>query len=397
MTKITLTEKIEIYVDGLEEEKQAFFNFFWSNSNKYIKALNLIYTQLTFDEFILEVIKEYDENYSKREQELEEKIEMLAKEKKIENEVRINKYKKNLSKLRAEKSKEAREILTKSIGLKSQTRTRDIGKKVNFDYSDFIDSANSTATKDFSNDYIGIKTGQRTPRIYHNKSKQGSLPFRGRDIKIDKNKNKYFFSIPKGFRFKANLGVYPTRAKRSILVLNNICNNNYKLHQSKIVYRKGKLFMYLTYTFEKDYHSLELDKKQNLIIRFENLASGFVLLNDKKIISFGDSQYILNHKTKIKNMITKEKSRAVFSKGGHGRKRKLEQDRYQAIKERESNFVRTYNNQCTAKIIQTAIRNNAGTLTIEEPDQNYGDWAYYQFVEQIKQKAKKFSIEVNSY
>ena len=57
---------------------------------------------------------------------------------------------------------------------------------MNFDFADFVDSANMKASKDFGNDFIGIASGQRIPRIYKNKSKYGLLPFRGRDIKIHK-------------------------------------------------------------------------------------------------------------------------------------------------------------------------------------------------------------------
>lgn len=102
---------------------------------------------------------------------------------------------------------------------------------MNFDFADFVDSANMKASKDFGNDFIGIASGQRTPRIYKNKSKYGLLPFRGRDIKIHKA-DKFYISIPKGFRFKVNLGSKPRKARDVASVLQHIAKGDYKLNQS---------------------------------------------------------------------------------------------------------------------------------------------------------------------
>ncbi|HFP8900560.1 TPA: hypothetical protein ACG8G9_000177, partial [Enterococcus faecium] len=308
---------------------------------------------------------------------------------------KLDKAKAELSKLRNEKNKEAREILTQAIGLKSQTRTRDVAKKLDFDFGDFVDSANMKASKDFGNDFVGIVTGQRTPRVYRNKSKYGLLPFRGRDIKIHKA-DKFYISLPKGFRFKVNLGSKPRKARDSALTLGYIMDGKYKLNQSNLIFEGNKLFFNLTISFEKDYHKLEFKEGSELTIKFTDLCSGECLVNNKSVIDFGDSKYISNFKNKIKAMKSREQSRGVFSKGGHGRKRKLDQDRWEAIKKRESNFVKTYNNQCSAKIVQTAIRNKAQIICISEPDKSYGEWAYYQLKEQIINKGKRYGIEVKS-
>lgn len=143
----------------------------------------MIYKQLMFEELLKDAIKERDQGYAEREKSIQDRIEKLGYNDPIDQK-KLDKAKAELSKLRNEKNKEAREILTQAIGLKSQTRTRDVAKKMDFDYSDFIDSANMKASKDFGNDFIGIVSGQRTPRIYKNKNKYGLLPFRGRDIKI---------------------------------------------------------------------------------------------------------------------------------------------------------------------------------------------------------------------
>ncbi|BDP65517.1 hypothetical protein EfmAA94_32970 (plasmid) [Enterococcus faecium] len=394
MTTITMTKKIEVYVDGSQEERDSFFDFFWKNSREYVKALNLVYKQLMFEELIKDAIKEMDQGYAEREESIQNRIEKLAYTDPIDQK-KLDKAKAELSKLRNEKNKEAREILTQAIGLKSQTRTRDVAKKLDFDFGDFVDSANMKASKDFGNDFIGIVTGQRTPRIYRNKSKYGLLPFRGRDIKIHKA-DKFYISLPKGFRLKVNLGSKPRKARDVASVLQHIMDGDYKLNQSNLIFDGRKLFFNLTISFEKSYNEMEFKKGNELIVNFADLCSGECLINDKSVMSFGDSQYIRNFKSKILAMKSKEQSRGVFSKGGHGRKRKLDQDRWEAIKKRESNFVKTYNNQCSAKIVKTAIRNKAQIIRIIEPDKAYGEWAYYQLKEQLVNKGKRYGIEVRS-
>lgn len=389
-----MTKKIEVYIDGSQEEKDSFFDFFWKNSREYVKALNMVYKQLMFEELIKDAIKEMDQGYAEREKSIQNRIEILVYNDPIDQK-KLDKAKAELSKLRNEKNKEAREILTQAIGLKSQTRTRDVAKKMNFDFADFVDSANMKASKDFGNDFIGIVSGQRTPRIYKNKSKYGSLPFRGRDIKIHKG-DKFYISIPKGFRFKVNLGSKPRKARDAASVLQHIVKGDYKLNQSNLIFDGRKLFFNLTFSFEKIYNEVEFNKGTELVVNFLDLCSGECLINNQSVISFGDSQYIRDFKDKIKALKSKEQSRGVFAKGGHGRKRKLDQDRWEAIKSRESNFVKTYNNQCSAKIVKTAIRNKTQVICITEPDKAYGEWAYYQLKEQLVNKGKRYGIEVKS-
>lgn len=394
LTTITMTKKIEVSIDGSQEEKNSFYDFFWKNSREYVKALNMVYKQLMFEELLKDAIKEMDQGYAEREKSIQDRIEKLGYNDPIDQK-KLDKAKAELSKLRNEKNKEAREILTQAIGLKSQTRTRDVAKKMDFDYSDFIDSANMKASKDFGNDFIGIVSGQRTPRIYKNKNKYGLLPFRGRDIKIHKA-DKFYISLPKGFRFKVNLGSKPRKARDVASVLQYIAKGDYKLNQSNLIYDGRKLFFNLTFSFEKSYNELEFNEGTELIVNFVDLCSGECLVNNQTVISFGDSQYIRNFKSKIKAIKSKEQSRGIFSKGSHGRKRKLNQDRWEAIKSRESNFVKTYNNQCSAKIVKTAIRNKAQVICIAEPDKDYGEWAYYQLKEQLVNKGKRYGIEVKS-
>ena len=53
-----------------------------------------------------------------------------------------------------------------------------------------------------------------------------------------------------------------------------------------------------------------------------------------------------------------------FSKGGHGRKKKLKAlDR---LKDRERNFTQTYNHKVSNKVVEFALRHNASQINIED-------------------------------
>lgn len=403
MTAVTFVQRVAIYIQGDKEEQAAFFRFLRHNYKGYTKALNLAYNQLMFEDAILESIKYLDGTFATRINDLEVSIKKIFDSGKRDDNKqlleierkRIEKHRAAIKKLNQAKSKEARKLLDEAIGLKQQTRTRDIAKQVDVDLADFVDSANMKAGQDYSNDFIEIKTGKRTSRTYRYKSDKPMIPFRGRDIKIEKVENKYHLSIPKGFQFVVNLGSKPRKAATTASVLEKLRTGEYKLGQSRIGYDGKKLYIDFTITFEKDYENPSLDSSKSLDVRFDQLASGKCYVGERDICDFGDSRYIQEFKTKIKHLKSREQSKAKFAKGGHGHSRKTKHDKWEAIKQREGNFVKTYNNQCTARIVTMALRNKCGIINYFTPSTDTESWAYYQFLEQLSRKAEYHRIVVN--
>lgn len=403
MAKAVTVKKIEIYIDGSEEEKESFYNFFRSNSKKYVQALNYVYSQKLYEELIQENIKQLDEEYVKRVQHYTDRVNEIngklknnltvKQEQQLKNS--LDSSKNRLKKLRSNKSKEARLILDEAIGIKERTRSDDSAKKVNFDFSGFYPLASKQASQDYSNDYVEIKRGERSPRIYRYVWNRCSLPFGSRDIRITKDdENKFYVAIPKGYRFRLFLGRKPRLIADYTSFLNKIINEEYQLNESKIVTDGKKFYFHFTITFEKDYNNLNLDDSKSLYVNFNDIGSGS-LTNDegKELCTFGDTAYIVRFKKRIQNLKNKEKSRGVYAKGSHGRKRKLNYDRWEAIKLREGNFVKTYNNQCTSRIVKVAINNKCGNILVNPIDkEKIGEWAYYQFIEQLNRKCERNSI-----
>lgn len=87
-----------------------------------------------------------------------------------------------------------------------------------------------------------------------------------------------------------------------------------------------------------------------------------------------------------------------FTSGGHGRQKKLKGlDR---MKDREKNFVRTYNHLVSKKVVDFALKHNAKYINMEDLkgfDANkliLRNWSYYELQKFITYKANKYGIEV---
>lgn len=411
MTEVTLTKKLEIYIAD-PEERQSYFDFFFSNSSKYVRALNAVYSQLIYEELAIDAIKEYDEGFVKREQKLLDSINsdfeaLTEKRKKSKGkdktkgeatlEAAIEKNKKKLADLRKRKKKEANEILEKSLGLKKETRLRDIASKEDFGYSVFPATATRKAMQDFNNDYVEILKRERTPRIYRDKKGYGMLPYQGNEFKIAKGEDNHFYlSVPLGYHFRIKLGgssKYAARRNDVVPLLEKIISGEYTLRQSAITFENGKFYAAMTVTFETDYTNLELDEEKVLTLEFADVGEIKGSFDGEKEFTIGDSQYVKDFQMKIQTLKDKEKSRMQFGKGGKGRSHKLKYDQWEAIKNRERNFAKTYNNQVSSKIVQRAVRSRAKYIQILSPSKELGGWSYYELTQMIKNKANYYGIE----
>ena len=87
-----------------------------------------------------------------------------------------------------------------------------------------------------------------------------------------------------------------------------------------------------------------------------------------------------------------------YSKGGHGRKAKCKH--LDNLKERERNFVKSYNHYVSKQVIDFAVKNKAKYINIEDLsgyDSNdfiLRNWSFYELQQFIIYKAKKYGIEV---
>lgn len=397
MVELTRVQKIEVFPLGSDEEKNAFYKFFNEESKKYVKALNKIYSHLYMEHIFINDLSSLDQGYQERLETINSKIEDLRSSSSSTAAAKIEKEYQKINKLRNQQNAKSRKLFDESIGLLSSTRTRDLGKQFNFGFSDFLDSANQKAKQDFNSDFTDLILGNRSARVYRHTNQTASLPFRGRDIRFFEKDGIYSVHLPLGINLGINFGKNTKPRILAKKTIKDILNNEIKLSQSRLVRNGKKMYLHLIIQFEKETENIELIPDLTLTISYTDIASGTGQIKNKDALQFGHSDYIEDFKKKMSILRSKEQAKAVYSTGSHGRQRKLSTDRWEAIRTRESNFVKTYNNQISRKIVDFALKNKCAKINIISPSTEISkkSWAYYQLHEMIDQKAARSSIIVD--
>lgn len=120
--------------------------------------------------------------------------------------------------------------------------------------------------------------------------------------------------------------------------------------------------------------------------------------NDYIRKSIGSKDEFLRIRTQLQSQRRRLQKSLKSTSGGHGHKKKLKAlDR---LKERERNFVKTYNHYISKQIVEFAVKNEAKYINIEDLsgfDSNkfiLRNWSYYELQQFITYKAAKYGIEV---
>lgn len=123
-------------------------------------------------------------------------------------------------------------------------------------------------------------------------------------------------------------------------------------------------------------------------------------LNSNEYIrkSIGSKDEFLRIRTQIQSQRRRLQKSLASSSGGHGRKKKLKV--LDKLKERERNFVKTYNHYISKQVIDFAVKNEAKYINIEDLSGFNGsdfilrNWSYYELQQFITYKAAQYGIEV---
>ena len=120
--------------------------------------------------------------------------------------------------------------------------------------------------------------------------------------------------------------------------------------------------------------------------------------NDYIRQSIGSKDDFLRIRTQMQSERKRLQKSMKYSKGGHGRKAKCKH--LDNLKERERNFVKSYNHYVSKQVIDFAVKNKAKYINIEDLsgyDSNdfiLRNWSFYELQQFIIYKAKKYGIEV---
>lgn len=203
--------------------------------------------------------------------------------------------------------------------------------------------------------------------------------------------------------------VAPAKAKNSVWTILERCyDKEYKISGSKLVYEDGKWYLLLSYTFTKDVNT-ELDAENimgvhigehNAVMAAFSNSSRVMTIEGKEIKRFSDR--IEARRANIGQAAYKDSPLCGDGRLGRGFKRKMSARNH--ISETVTNFRNTVNHRYSRAIIEWAIKNNCGTIQLEdltglassELQKNVylKDWSYFDLTQKIEYKAKEHGIKV---
>jgi IS605 OrfB family transposase len=199
-------------------------------------------------------------------------------------------------------------------------------------------------------------------------------------------------------KFTIELGHKKNR-KELMATLMKVYSGEYPYCGSKIVINKdGKIILLLSMKVPKKQH--ELDENTVVGVDIGIAVPAVCALNNNYYPReyLGSKDDFLQIRTQFQRQRRNLNSSLKVAKGGHGSDRRLKAMR--RLKDREKNFVQTYNHKISREVINFALKHNAKYINIENLKNYKSDqfilrnWSYYQLQQDIIYKAEMHGIIV---
>ena len=206
-----------------------------------------------------------------------------------------------------------------------------------------------------------------------------------------------FFKIPCKFKYgrdKSN--------NRSIVT--KVTEGEYGLSDSSITYDydKRKMFILLTVKIPVESHHLDEKKIMGVDLGLNNPAYVTISGDEKFRRSIGTRESFIDGRVYIQKQLRILTKSLKFTKGGKGRKKKLQKrDSYRS---KERNYVKNQNHIISKEIVRLALLYNCSMINLEDLTGIGKDvknsfvlrnWSYFELQSMIKNKSKQYGIVVN--
>jgi len=247
----------------------------------------------------------------------------------------------------------------------------------------------------------GLAKGERQLPYY---KRDFPLMVGGRFLKFynfQDERDSYALRFVNGINFKVYLGSRGHKDYSLVEMLSSLSENTskYKIGQSQITIKDGKIFLFLTLKTEYD-NSYIPQKNKTLGVALGYSSPIICAFNDSNdVIEIGDSEEFISKRQYMQEFYKNLQSSIKSTKGGRGRKHKLQA--LERLKNREKNFATHYNHELSKKIVELAVKHNTECIILENIKKNrisdfqvLRNWSYYQLHEFIKYKAKVYGIKV---
>ena len=220
-----------------------------------------------------------------------------------------------------------------------------------------------------------------------------------------KYKDKITLSLTGGIQFTLK-----TYDKYQTAILERCLDNVYKISASKIIYdeRKKLWMLYLSYSFENVIEDKKLNKDNIMGIDMGIVCAVYMAFNNSFERYKIDGGEINAFRNKVEASRKQKLLQATYcgdGRKGHGRETRLRKI-WEVEDEKINNFRKETNLKYAKYIIQQAIKNNCGTIQMEDltgiskGDAFLQKWSYYDLQQDIIAEGMKFGIvckKINPY
>lgn len=247
----------------------------------------------------------------------------------------------------------------------------------------------------------GLAYGERSVTNY---KKSFPLMTRGRNLKFmyDENKKDILINWVNKIQFKCILGEHKNlREVKNIL--DKVISKEYQVSQSLIYFNnKNELILMLTLKISMKNEKYIPVKDRALEISFGMEVPVYMSINDKPYIrnALGGFSEFNRVKLQFKARRQRLNKQLKFSKGGRGKRDKFKS--IEQFKDKQRNFIKTYNHLLSKKIIEFAVKHRCEYICLKKFDKSKENkllsfnWNYYELQEKIIYKAERKGIIVRN-
>lgn len=394
---MVITRKIEIYVSEADKEmKKNYMHTIFAWRDAVRKAANMIVSH----KFVQQNVRDFMYLQEDVRERFMVKDEKTGKEKVVFN---------------------VSDILEKGPGLSEQNTTYRLVSSILKGKvpSDIYSCLNQAVSKTFKETVSDINKGDAALRSYKNNI---PMPFPAKALSdIHKADDGHYYFTLFGIPFACLLG--QDRSNNAVII-DRCLSGEYKLCSSSIGFKKvvdretGKkrshLFLYLCVDIPKQ--EVQLNPKKimfcylgiNYPIQYNYEVQAKTIYDSGiKWGSIGTAEQFLYRRTQIQAAMKRLQKNCKWSRGGMGRKRKLQAlSRYEQA---EKDYVKTCLHTYSRELVNRAVKNRCATIFLvnQEPREEEAkaandkgepfvlrNWSYYDLKQMIQYKAKMVGIKV---
>ena len=314
----------------------------------------------------------------------------------------------NLSKNKTVTKGEAIKIVTEQLGTSIQNSGYQLTRNYPHISSEIRTGFNQTIYKTIQQNFYDILMGKMSIPSF--RKTKINIPFSAKKNEtggtetIYIENDKYHFNLPLTIEEKKSNKIIFTlffgkdRSNNRIIV-DRIISGEYSLCDSSIQVKDNDIYLLLTYK-QPDKVILSKDKVMGIDIGINRPVSFYIDGEKHQPDQINIGLKIQHDRMKFYKHRRSLQEALKYSKGGHGRNRKIKA--IEDLKEKESNWAQTINHTITRELIKIAEQYNIGTIKMEDlsgittnsTDYFLKSWGYYQLQNYIKYKAEEKGITI---